>query len=299
MYLIEDKTVKQISNKMNLYLNRIVTLLGFVQMFVAEKIDVKKQILHDCNLTPSASRPNEPEPYFRQEALIDISFIFMKLYALDEVEEYMTYSGAFSYTITLPCIKERTLYYNKTYSIDDLWTLTDIGDYWQPAFVHSNSKNDFGLRNDVTLQIMVLPFEGMINYGISGLFTSSCELNFYKFPFDSQHCDIKIETWFLSRYLKVNSVSSTFYKGSDSFVSKNVGWKLGGIETGYEEEVSCKVNWPKRNFRGAQFHEFHASFNITRQPNFFVINVMLPCGLLTMVQGATFLLPPDSTDRPQ
>ena len=251
------------------------------------QVDIKTQILHECNFLPSAGRPNELEQYFEDEIIVDVNFIFMKLYALDEVQEYLTYSGAFSYTMTMDCIKDRVLYYNKTKRIDDMWALTDSQNYWQPAIVHANSKNDFGLQKDVSLQIMVLPFQGIINYGYSGLFTSSCELNFFKFPFDNQHCDWVVETWFLARYLKVRSVTTTFYNGEKAFISKNVGWKLNEVSNA----------WKERYFLGAEFHEFRTSFNISRQPNFFIVNVMLPCGLLTAVQGATLLLPPETTDR--
>ena len=181
----------QIQTKIRFFIVNLKTMLTgrfFLFLFIfnissltmgqtVDFVDIKMKILHECRFIPTASRPREGS---YEITYIEGKFVFMRLYQVNEIEEYLTYSGGFMYSIMSNCIKEKTLLYNQTEIIDEMWVLTDLQNYWKPSVVHANSKNDFGLQKEVTWQIMVYPFMGVVAYAGSGVFTPSCDLTFLR-----------------------------------------------------------------------------------------------------------------------
>uniref|UniRef100_A0A4X2JVY6 Acetylcholine receptor subunit beta n=1 Tax=Vombatus ursinus TaxID=29139 RepID=A0A4X2JVY6_VOMUR len=179
--------------------------------------------------------------------------------------------------------------------IDSLRIASDS--VWLPDVVLMNN-NDGNF--DVALNIHVLvTSDGSVHWLPPAIYRSSCSIQVTYFPFDWQNCTMVFSS----------------YSYDSSEVSLSPGLDLDGqqrneiyihegnfIENGQWEIIhkSSRLNDPSGEGQGGKEGERqNVTFYliIRRKPLFYLVNVIIPCVLITLLAIFVFYLPPDAGEK--
>ena len=258
----------------------ISQLIFSVSLFaLCSGVDTVKEIislcqLHSTNLCPPCSRKGI-------EATFEMSMEMYRLLDINDVTESFEFTGLFTYAWTDQCIFD--LYNNESIrpevKSDQGFDKTD--EIWAPDVIHLNSMTNQKLKgDDFESRMFILPQVGVFQYYLYGNFKSYCDLDFFKFPFDSQTCHFDL-------LLGVQTIV-------------NITIKHFGVSIG-ENAIPTNSMWEAIDFRhhlkGDSSHRL--IFQCKRNPAYFVNNLIIPSVVLSVLELATFFIPSDSGgDRP-
>ena len=169
--------------------------------------------------------------------------------------------------------------------------------FWRPDFVHFNSVTQVSLLSDSFTRRMIIGKNGESVEYLYGKYESSCNLQFWSFPFDRYQLNISFQYSFSKMNFHSQTCSMEFRLFSDiqflhfnhfdiaiaeAFIPDNSNWIL--------EEKMASINET----------QFSISFNFQfrRKSRYFVVNLFCPGLILTFLEMASFLIPPDVPDRP-
>lgn len=123
-----------------------------------------------------------------------------------------------------------------------------------------------------------------------GLITQTiCEVNIAKYPFDSQHCSIRLMSWMhTNRSLQV-SVASDSIDTTNYY--PNGEWDLVGtlVKAFSPEDGSYNVG---EILPGAE-----AIIELRRRPVYYIISTMLPISMLSLLNVLVFMLPTNTGEK--
>lgn len=111
---------------------------------------------------------------------------------------------------------------------------------------------------------------------------TQCPVDVTWFPFDEQVCDLAFESWVMDRF-SMNLVTNSSALDLESFLQPD-GWLLRESKTtrGFTHDA-----YPTVTFR----------LHFRRKPLYYVVNLMVPCCLLSFIAVVTFLLQPSCNER--
>uniref|UniRef100_A0A8C6S3G8 5-hydroxytryptamine receptor 3A n=1 Tax=Neogobius melanostomus TaxID=47308 RepID=A0A8C6S3G8_9GOBI len=118
---------------------------------------------------------------------------------------------------------------------------------------------------------------------------SSCRLDIYMFPFDTQNC-----TFSFNSYKLLGEIFESAWEDDYRFnVSKKVmttmgEWRLIGLSVKKFEFAISEAD---------SYQELRFYVTVQRSPTMYVVNLLLPSCFLITVDLFSFLLPPQSVDR--
>ncbi|XP_038941102.1 acetylcholine receptor subunit beta isoform X3 [Rattus norvegicus] len=165
---------------------------------------------------------------------------------------------------------------------------------WLPDVVLLNN-NDGNF--DVALDInVVVSFEGSVRWQPPGLYRSSCSIQVTYFPFDWQNCTMV----FSSYSYDSSEVSLKTGPDPDGQERQEIYIHEGTfIENGQWEIIhkpSRLIHLPGDRRGGKEGHREEVIFYliIRRKPLFYLVNVIAPCILITLLAIFVFYLPPDA-----
>lgn len=148
----------------------------------------------------------------------------------------------------------------------------------------------FGYRElGIDKMLLNLDHEGQIIWE-PGLITQTiCEVNIAKYPFDSQHCSIRVMSWMhTNRSLQVsvasNSIDTTNYY-------PNGEWDLVNtcVRAFSPEDGSYNVG---EILPGAE-----AIIILKRRPVYYIISTILPISMLSLLNVLVFMLPTNTGEK--
>ncbi|XP_004857477.1 acetylcholine receptor subunit beta isoform X3 [Heterocephalus glaber] len=165
---------------------------------------------------------------------------------------------------------------------------------WLPDVVLLNN-NDGNF--DVALDInVVVSSDGSVRWQPPGLYHSSCSIQVTYFPFDWQNCTMV----FSSYSYDSSEVSLQTGLGPDGQERQEIYVHEGTfIENGQWEIIHkpSRLIQPPGDIRGGregQHQEVTFYLIIRRKPLFYLVNVIAPCILITLLAIFVFYLPPDA-----
>lgn len=168
---------------------------------------------------------------------------------------------------------------------------------WLPDVVLLNN-NDGNF--DVALDInVVVSFEGSVRWQPPGLYRSSCSIQVTYFPFDWQNCTMV----FSSYSYDSSEVSLKTGPDPDGQERQEIYIHEGTfIENGQWEIIhkpSRLIHLPGDRRGGKEGHHEEVIFYliIRRKPLFYLVNVIAPCILITLLAIFVFYLPPDAGEK--
>ncbi|XP_043856584.1 acetylcholine receptor subunit beta isoform X3 [Dromiciops gliroides] len=179
--------------------------------------------------------------------------------------------------------------------IDSLRIASDS--VWLPDVVLMNN-NDGNF--DVALNIHVLvTSDGSVHWQPPAVYRSSCSIQVTYFPFDWQNCTMV----FSSYSYDSSQVSLSPGLGLDGQQRSEIYIHEGNfIENGQWEIIhkSSRLNDPSGEGQGGKEGERQdVTFYliIRRKPLFYLVNVIIPCVLITLLAIFVFYLPPDAGEK--
>ncbi|KAL2090126.1 hypothetical protein ACEWY4_014814 [Coilia grayii] len=120
---------------------------------------------------------------------------------------------------------------------------------------------------------------------------SSCSLDIYRFPFDTQNCSYTFNSWIHHSdeiKLTLGHTAEEMLNASKAVMITKGEWELLSVST-YEHELV--------NVGVASRHQITYFIALRRQPTMYVVNLLLPSFFLITVDLFSFVLPPQNVDR--
>nr|XP_039272116.1 acetylcholine receptor subunit beta-like [Styela clava] len=176
------------------------------------------------------------------------------------------------------------------------WNKSDFGgihihrlpadDIWTPRIILGNSKDG---EFDVSLRVdTLIHSDGSVEWLPPALYKSSCSIEVALFPFDWQNCTMDFR---LTTYDK-SEIELEFAYGDEIWVDPaafqpNGEWDL--------IQKPIKIHSSYRD--GAEFQTMRFYFIMQRRPQFYVMNLIVPCILMTLISCFVFFLPSVSCEK--
>lgn len=169
------------------------------------------------------------------------------------------------------------------------WTITESNmlrmllpqdQLWKPTIVLSNSVESLKELGDKSYRIRI-DNDGNHEWQVGIVSKTACSIDITYYPFDKQSCNITFNPWgytidqidFITPDM---SVDLTHYQ-------ENVEWTIGSTLVAKEvKDNSVYINFV---------------LNLERKPGYFIVNMIIPILILSLLNGLVFLLPADSGER--
>ncbi|KAL3883545.1 hypothetical protein ACJMK2_029828 [Sinanodonta woodiana] len=157
---------------------------------------------------------------------------------------------------------------------------------WMPDLsLYNNAEVDFESMN--TLAIVF--FHGAVYYSPRARIRTMCDINMYKFPFDTQTCHIKLGSWtYDGNRIKLSHFQvNTTLDMSDFTLNKE--WDV--------VETSTKINTKYYSCCPEPYEHMQCTLVLKRNPTYYRHMFLLPAVLLALIVPFQFVLPPNSKER--
>ena len=151
---------------------------------------------------------------------------------------------------------------------------------------HHHSVDPEPLAGDLNLYCVV-SYDGTVKYMTPYIYISYCKVDLTYYPFDTQECPMKFGSWsYDSSGVEIFSKVDTPELGN---YVKNGEWELDDmIITRHSMNYSCCPH---------PFTDVEYTIVITRMPEFYIYNIILPYVLISILSIFVFYLPPESGEK--
>ncbi|XP_071796431.1 neuronal acetylcholine receptor subunit alpha-10-like [Asterias amurensis] len=159
-------------------------------------------------------------------------------------------------------------------------------DVWTPRLVLPENVR-FGFTSEPTIEINVQP-GGHVNWYTPSMLRVTCKVNVLKFPFDTQQCNLTFMFWNYDVSRLDLFYFDDFDANQDVFSSNGV-WQLLRVDPHrYEKKYNCCA-YP--------FAKVVYTLTLERASNFYILSILVPSVLLTMITVMVFCMPPESGEK--
>ncbi|XP_045190911.2 acetylcholine receptor subunit alpha-like [Mercenaria mercenaria] len=158
------------------------------------------------------------------------------------------------------------------------YVMTSYIDVWVPELILVNPAEETDTLGK-KWQRVYFHHTGFASWWSGDLIKSTCALDVYRFPFDSQECFLGFSAWgYSTDQVKISSPSDEI---DFSYYTESPTWKRAKSKTNIHSE-------------GMQIY-FHVY--LERKPGFVIVNILLPLTFLSLLNVFVFLLLPESGER--
>ena len=129
---------------------------------------------------------------------------------------------------------------------------------------------------------------GKVTWSIMNIFVTSCEIDSTYYPMDTQTCTITVTTWGATyKDVLLLDTKGLFSSVNTETFQQNGIWELVSSDHRIYEE-------PREQ---SSYSTIEYSFSFKRRARYYVMIIMLPVCLLSLLCCAVFILPPDSGEK--
>ncbi|XP_031561605.1 neuronal acetylcholine receptor subunit alpha-3-like [Actinia tenebrosa] len=161
---------------------------------------------------------------------------------------------------------------------------------WVPDITLYNSASKSGMIDSLYKRItskIIISSTGDITWLSPAILTTACSVDILNFPFDSQKCLLEFGSWTynglkIDIQLHQDKVDLSDYKS-------NKEWHL---EDAPAERIVIKYLCCPEPYPTLKFYLL-----IKRRAMFYIFNLIIPCGMITLLSFFSFILPPNSGER--
>ncbi|KAK7114591.1 neuronal acetylcholine receptor subunit alpha-7-like [Littorina saxatilis] len=154
-------------------------------------------------------------------------------------------------------------------------------DIWHPELVIFNTVKKMDELEGQMIKVKVR-HDGKVKWFAGGLFQTFCSIDISRYPVDTQSCSIEVVSWSLNTLFIDLRISQDPF--DITLMENHPEWMLVG--TGSENVI-----------RGNNFVALRFTFTLKRKVLFYVINIILPIVLLSLMNCLVFLLPVESGEK--
>ena len=135
---------------------------------------------------------------------------------------------------------------------------------------------------------VLISHSGKVHWEPGGVFSTTCDIDITFFPFDRQYCPIEIGAWsYTSNRMNltntINRIEMTEFK-------QNGEWDIRGTRAEWEGvELPCCA--------GMVYSKVKFTVQMNRRYMFYIMNIILPCLLLSVLILIVFCVPPDAGEK--
>ena len=116
--------------------------------------------------------------------------------------------------------------------------------------------------------------------------TTACAIDARYFPFDRQECDLRFASWVYDK-TRMDLVLRKFRTANLMYVENGV-WDVSITATVVTETYDDFVG---------EFPEIIFTRRLTRRPAYYIITVITPCFMLSLINLMVFVLPTESGEK--
>ena len=145
-----------------------------------------------------------------------------------------------------------------------------------------NSRVSVTRRDVEKLYPAVVWWDGRVKWDFPMIRQSSCRLDITYFPWDSQACELEFSSWTHStaELILLNKTASGLIETEDG------EWLIEDFP------VNASVGYYPDPFSQLFYY-----LKLKRKPQYYIMNIVLPCVFITFCGMLVFLLPPDSGEK--
>ncbi|EPQ18112.1 Acetylcholine receptor subunit delta [Myotis brandtii] len=243
----------------------------------------------------------ELRPVARKEDSVDVSLALTlsNLISLKEVEETLT-TNVWIEHVRTPHSEQGSGWMDSRLQ----WDAKDFGNIsvlrlppdmlWLPEIVLENN-NDGSFKISYSCNVLIYP-SGSVYWLPPAIFRSSCPISVTYFPFDWQNCSLK----FSSLKYTAKEITLSLKQEEEDGRSYPVEWIIidpeGFTENGEWEIVHrpARINMdPSAPLDSPNHQDITFYLIIRRKPLFYIINILVPCVLISFMINLVFYLPAD------
>ncbi|XP_041861413.1 uncharacterized protein LOC121652605 [Melanotaenia boesemani] len=169
-----------------------------------------------------------------------------------------------------------------------VWIAVPRNNLWVPDIVI----NEFMEKNSApSVPYTYLNCDGFVYDEKPVRVVSSCSLEIYLFPFDTQNCSLSFNSYIhpsSAIQLALDSTPEDIFQASIDVMSTMGEWELIGINA--KKSVIPTLD-------GDGYDEIRFFISVRRHAMLYVVNLLIPSGFLITVDLFSFILPPQDIDR--
>lgn len=152
---------------------------------------------------------------------------------------------------------------------------------WVPPITLANAVDILQTIGKNTNFNAMIQYNGTISLPMGGILSAKCKTDIYKFPYDTQTCDLRFVPWgFVENdiifEISKNGINTDFYTPSSN-------WDL--------QDIHVEL------FSWNGYSTFQAFLTIKRQSLYYSVLVVCPSIMFSLLNPLVFLLPVDSGER--
>ncbi|XP_028938906.1 neuronal acetylcholine receptor subunit alpha-9 isoform X1 [Ornithorhynchus anatinus] len=156
---------------------------------------------------------------------------------------------------------------------------------WRPDIVLYNKADD-DFSEPLSTNV-VLRHDGLIMWDAPAITRSSCVVDVSYFPFDSQQCNLTFGSWTYNG--NQVDIFNALANGDLSDFVEDVEWEIHGMPA-VKNVVTygcCSESYPDVTF----------TLVLKRKSSFYIVNLLLPCVLISFLAPLSFYLPAASGEK--
>lgn len=207
---------------------------------------------------------------------IGISFYLLSINEFKEIEETLVMTGAMGTNWT-----DVSLSWDPANYGGKSFFSVDATDVWKPLlYLVNNAKKLEPIGSDTPFSVIIFS-NGQVIFSPGGILEAKCTTDISNFPLDTQTCALQFMAWgFGTETYTFSSYSTTV---NTDYFTKNSNWEL--VRT----SAYAKLN--------TGYYSYEVSLTLKRKPVYYIVMIVLPTLLLSLLNPLVFVLPIESGER--
>lgn len=243
--------------------------------------DPIKLLTKECDMSPTLNLPKIEHLPLEILAIFHID----RFLEINDVRESYSVRAVVTLQWQLDCLKN--LYSSPQWpNMEETYDKGNSDLLWTPNIMHRNSRGTLNIvKNSGKLETYLIQMKtGQVVLNFFSLYESTCDMNFYEFPFDIQTCWFTLTSMHSNKTIAINTEDGVI---DDLAIPNNFDWDLLTFKT-----IASIESW---NYNSET--NVHFEFSVKRLPNYFSLNLLAPAVILQLLELSSFLIPPDTPDR--
>ncbi|KAL4226613.1 hypothetical protein ACF0H5_014596 [Mactra antiquata] len=169
------------------------------------------------------------------------------------------------------------------------YTKVKLRSIWSPPMIIANSGNGIKFMNDdsdLRSSYVHLMKSGYVCWLVPANIDAQCSTDIQYYPFDIQKCSIMVSSWMFAKY-EIDLRSENNAQVNLDIYEENGEWSI--ISTDIEEKTRVLYGFPMSSVV--------YTIGLERKYSYYLLNMMLPVVMLTVICPIVFALPVESGEK--